>query len=148
MYIKEIGLEYEGDWVNDYQQGYASISINGNKIYNGTYVLDPFEGIGTSYNNGRIKIILNKDNLEGYMLLSDKKGILRVNHTMLRGKCQDKVIIYDENGIKYYEGQIILKDSLEGNYILNGKGILYYDNGNFNYIGNFKNNYFDGFRLI
>jgi len=137
--IEEIHFKYIGEFTNDFIQGLGKMYFNETLIKKGTFIRDPLNDIGVSYNNGQMKTIFNEENLDGYVLTTNGKGILISNESLSLGRRKGEIILYHENGKELYKGQI------NDYYIVNGNGTEFYENGGIRYKGGFKNNLYHGY---
>ena len=147
MTFLDIPYKYEGEWLNDYFHGYGEIYYNESLIYNGTFIRDSFGGIGTSYNNGKIKIINSSPyNPNGYILITDESG-MKIKMTFIKGRVNGNIIIYYKNNKILFEGHIFNFTSsifINKNILWDGYGAFYNEEGIIIYKGAFKHGLYDG----
>ena len=104
LIVEEIHFKYIGQFSNDFIQGFGKMYFNGTLIKNGTFIRDPLNEIGVSYNNGQMKTIFDEENLDGYALTTNEKGILISNESLSLGRHNGEIILYHENGKVLYKG--------------------------------------------
>lgn len=144
-YDKDGNISYEGAWLNDQKHGEGfSYYKDGSIKTCGKYSRDKKHGFFKSYyENGNNKSEQNWVNgsITGDGKVSHTNGSLQMDGYFSENYF--KGVFYGENGIKLYEGEMV-KYIYSDNYIKDGKGDSFYENGITEYSGEWKLNKFEG----
>ena len=144
------GEVYRGDFQNDYLQGfglltYAEDDAESRQYYNGSFMANLRHGNGTlvwkdgqTYNGG-----FNHNIRQGYGILKTEDGEEYVGSWKKNKKQGFGVLTFSKSDVF---GRITYVGNFEDN-VRNGNGTLILKNGK-NYIGEFKNDTFDGFGVL
>ena len=161
LYYKKNKAKYEGDFLEGKYDGKGKLIYENKEYYIGQFKKGKKDGFGEEYyNNNKLKYkggfknnLYNGEGIlfspEGYYYIGGWangkkffKGKIcdNLGRVICDGNFLDDEIIYGkicfDNG-DYYEGQI-------KNWMMNGNGIYYYENGKIKYDGFFKDNKIEG----
>lgn len=136
---------YSGNWLDDEMNDQGTLYYNSGTVqFSGIFLVGKKNGFGTSFDENGNK------NYEGNWSMDKMMGLGKKFYSFgglhMEGHFGDGIfngLIYNQNGIKTYEGKMIYKTEMEI-YVKQGKGDLYYDNSVKEYSGQWSFNKFDG----
>ena len=166
-------VSYQGNWLSDRMHGEGiSYHENGKMKHSGVFIRGKQDGFGTSfYENGNKKSEQNwyKNQKVGIGKTFYSNGLLHTDGYF--DEDYFKGLQYNENGLKLYQGEMVKNDQQQTNqnfmlgnqnpqtnqnlitntfqnYVKDGKGDLFYENGIKAYSGDWKNDEFDSFGVL